>query len=352
MNRGADNVALQKMNYSTPKCLAIAVLVVCSALVPRALAAELNGSAAPTGPLVTRNLYAYYLPFINLSPESSRTVPAGRLRFTMVNSYANTFRWDPGLIRPDLILQTDLENYFLSCQLDGGIGPRLDIGAAICFNIAYGGIFDPLIQGFHGFLNLPNQGRETVSDNRFLVHVENSNGTWMDCDRLRAGLGHVTLRTKFNFLHLHDSLLSLRAALKIPAGASTALFNSGKFDFALHLLADQRLGPFILYLNIGWIYLGKPESLKIFDFRNHLFGYSLCIEWLAASRLSVVTQVDGRTSPYISGEYFLDRHCSTITTGVSLRLDETKALQFSFIEEFFTASSVETGINATLLIDF
>ncbi len=316
--------------------------------------AEAKYLLSAKGPLVTKNLYSYYLPFINLVPESAKTLGAKIVRITIADGYANTFRWDLGLLIEGFIIDTDLEINHVSVDIDYGVVRHIDLGASFSYTVQYGGVLDPLLQAYHKLFGFRNQDREYVEDNRFRLYVENENGVWIDLSEPVYGFGDITLKGKINIFNLREYgfYLAVQPAVKIPVGNRSALLSSGKTDFALNLLAEKLLYKFVLYLNCGWMHLGKPDDLSIFGFNCELFSYAFAVEWILSRAWSLYAQIDGNTSPYSSEHKWLDKHSSTINLGFKTRLSDKYLLQISFAEEFFSFATTDISLQAALSYKF
>ena len=318
----------------------------------QAMPIEQEAAAGAKGPLVTRNLYSYYLPFINLAPEGARNLGAGSFRASVINSYANTFRYDPEKLIDGFFLDTDVENYQLAIDLDFGVFEFLDLGIGFSYLVQYGGILDAPIQAYHHFFGFRNQGRELVADNRFLLKVENEKGIWLNLDEPVYGSGDLTLKGKLGLLELPGSgfYLALQPALKIPVGNTASFLSNGSLDFSVDLLAEMTIWRLVFYLNCGWIHLAKPADLTIFEFYGDLFSYAFAVELILSEAWSLYVQIDGSTSPYRSGHEWLDSPSTTINFGFKTKISKNMLLQCSFAQEFFAFSTTDISVTAGLVL--
>lgn len=305
------------------------------------------------GPLLTNNLYPFYLPFINLLPENAKPLGQGNIRLSISNNYGNTFRLDGDGMADNFLFDVDTESSRTAINFDVGVTNKIDIGLEATYLIQYGGIFDSIIQKFHNFFGVPNAGRNEVENNQFALNVENKNGIWIDMNKPVSGFGDITLKAKFNLSELlkKSLYLSLQPAVKIPVGNSDYLLSSGKFDFALNLLAEKTGNNYGLYINLGWLHLSKPENLYIFEFTENLFSYVLSYEWIVGEDWSIYIQADGSSSPYKSGYHLLDDNSCTINLGFKYKLNENSLIQFAFSEELFTFAATDVSVILALVFN-
>jgi hypothetical protein len=305
------------------------------------------------GPLVTNNLYPFYLPYINLLPEGAEPLGAGRIRLIFSNNYANTFNLDVDGIADGKDFDMDLENLRFSVDFDIGISDRLDLGIETAYVYEYGGIFDSVIQGFHDLFGFSNAGRQKVENNLFNLKYENENGVWIDLHQPAGGLNNITFKAKLNIVNRKDKgfFLALQGAAKMPLGDENYLFSSGEWDFAATLLAEKTGYNYGFYINLGWMHLGKPQNLNIFDFTEDVFSYMICYEWLIRGGWSLYIQADGNGSPYVSGHKRLDDQSGTINLGFKYEIFNSVIIQVSFAEEFFTYATTDISLMTALIIN-
>jgi hypothetical protein len=298
------------------------------------------------GPLLTNNLYPFYMPYINLLPEDAKTLGAGNVRLIVANNYANTFNLDLDGMDDGIEFDMDLESLRVAINLDVGLCDKLDIGLETAYIYEYGGFFDAVIQGFHNFFGFANAGRSKVENNLFHLKFQNANGTWIDLQNPVSGFGDITLKAKLNIINERKKgfFLAIQPAVKIPVGDESLLLSNGKTDWAVNLLAEKTGYNYGVYLNIGWMHVGKPDSLQIFDFTEDLFSYVICYEWLIRGGWSLYIQADGNSSPYMSGHKRLDDQSGTINLGFKYEIAEKTLLQFSFAEEFFTFATTDISV--------
>jgi len=303
------------------------------------------------GPLLTNSIYPFSIPFINPLPESAQTLGEGNKRLVVLSNYGNTFNYDVDGMDNGFQLDMDLENLRILVDFDYGLTENIDIGAEISYNIQYGGFFDPVIQWFHGVFGFPNANRENVQDNLFRLGVKNDQGTWIDISEPTAGLGDILLKGKYR---LYDDsrqglFIGIQPLLKIPLGSEALLLSNGCIDFGVNLLAEKRSSRFSVYINLGWFHVGKPEKLTIFEFNNDLFSYVVGLEYVLNDDWSFYGQIDGNTSPYMSGHNRLDDSNATINVGLKTVITESTLLQVSFSEEFFTFATTDVTLIVAMI---
>jgi len=332
----------------------ILLIFIMFGLVHTAIAIDSTQVSKNKGPLLGSNLYPFYLPFINLHPQRAMTLEAGEILLSFSNNYANTFNWDRDGMDDGFQFDVDVENTRFEIDFNYGITSWLEVGVEGSYVIQYGGVLDPVIRGFHDLFGLANAGRERVTDNLFEITVKNENGTWIELLEPVSGLQDIALKAKLSILRLPKKgfHISAQSAVKIPVGDEEKLLSSGKLDYALNLLVEKTGYNYGVYLNLGWLHLGQPDNLTIFEFKPDLFSYMFSYEWLIRGGWSLYIQADGNTSPFNSGHKRLDHQTGTVSLGFKCFLSSNSMLQFSFSEEFFTFATTDFGVQTGLTFFF
>ncbi len=72
------------------------------------------------------------------------------------------------------------------------------VALRVPFRYQWGGFMDPALNAYHGFLGLPNYGRELFPDNRYALEVGDADGPWWTGrpDRWAAGRPELALRRR------------------------------------------------------------------------------------------------------------------------------------------------------------
>ncbi|MBN2134853.1 MAG: DUF3187 family protein [Acidobacteria bacterium] len=306
------------------------------------------------GPLVSSNIYPFYLPFINLAPDRAKPLGEGNFKITVSNLYGNTFNYDVNGVKDGFQFDMDVEHTRTMFGFDIGITPFLDLGVEAAYVVMYGGIFDPVIQGFHNLFGFPNGGRDNVEDNQFNITIANEKGLWINLQEAVSGINDITLKAKLNLYRSKERglYLALQPAVKIPVGDTDQLLSNGNMDIAVNILAEKNGYNYAAYINAGWMHVAAPENLQIFDFSTDLFSFMLSYEWLVRGGWSAYFQVDGNTSPYISSHKRLDHFTASINLGCKFDLFGNSRLQVSFGEEFFTFATTDIYLNIAMELIF
>lgn len=275
------------------------------------------------------------------------------MRLIFSANYANTFNLDVDGIADGKDFDMDLENLRFAVDFDIGINDKIDLGIEAAYVYEYGGIFDSVIQGFHDLFGFANAGRQQVENNLYRLKYENKNGVWIDLQQPAGGINDIVFKTKLNIVNSKEKgfCLSIQGAAKMPLGDEDYLFSNGSWDFAATILAEKTGYNYGFYINLGWMHIGKPENLTIFDFKEDVFSYMISYEWLIRGGWSLYIQADGNESPYISGHKRLDSQSGTINLGFKCELTESMILQVSFAEEFFTFATTDISLMTALIIN-
>jgi hypothetical protein len=116
-----------------------------------------------------------------------------------------------------------------------------------------------------------------------------------------AGVGDITLRSKFNFLTHPQADLSLGFDLRLPTGDEEDLLGTGAAQAKVYVIASSAGARVSPHLNIGFTLSGSgntdPEYNGIYQPLgiSHEFNYAGGVEFVASPRLTVVGDLIGRT---------------------------------------------------------
>ena len=108
-----------------------------------------------------------------------------------------------------------------------------------------------------------------------------------------TGLGD--LETTLTWLALHERpnrpAIALAGEIKIPTAHSVQI-GTGKADLASYVVASKELGRWDTHANLSYTIVGQPAGQQL----NNLLGYAAAIEYHAAQKWDIVSEVFGNTS--------------------------------------------------------
>ncbi|WP_319563180.1 DUF3187 family protein [Marispirochaeta sp.] len=166
----------------------------------------------------------------------------------------------------------------------------------------YGGLFDPVIEGFHSIFGLPNASREYFPQGRAYTSINNDRGITIEMDGPSVLFGDTEIFGVWTFAHSPCTTWALAWALELPTGISGTPGGNGHIDAGLQLLYERSLGEsFILHAQQGFVVpgellFGSSGSADPFILSQSLLG----LEWLFTDDWSFLGQTRIHTSPLSS----------------------------------------------------
>jgi hypothetical protein len=226
----------------------------------------------------------------------------------------------------------DLESSYLMLRYNYGITSRLELGIQISVLSFNSGILDAGINSYHSIIGTFT-GKELVPNNKYKYTVTGENGVLLSTPP-RTGLGDSTLSAKWNLKSSEENGLSfaLLGLVKVPTGASRYEMSSGKLDGGVGLALKYKRNKIIGYLN-GYA-IGISNSFS--DSGIHLRSYvasTFTLEYLFVPKLSILSQLDLRSSAYGSHTPYLSRPPVLLSFGVNWKVRKSSILQLSFTED-------------------
>ncbi len=285
----------------------LAAFVALLALVPAPGAAAQNLDE----PFALRNQLPLNLLFLDQTPKGTRLLPPGRMRLSVHAAYENTLIASDdlfGLYRQDDFQTLDgkvtrpiLEAiasgtpgrtaYFIDAEvlrtvLDVriGVGRRFEAGIEAPFLLQGAGLFDSAIDSYHSRLGLPDGGRGSFAQDRYVVGLVRD-GETVFLDRAPNGprLGEVVLSGRVAILNGSGRRPGLAASVsvKLPTGSAARLEGSGGTDYGGTVEASERLGRSTLNIGYGYARPGgwalapriRPGALRS-QFGAYVFSLS------------------------------------------------------------------------------
>jgi len=238
-----------------------------------------------------------------LPVESNAVItPAGRLKFSLTQDVASEYTVSKASSEQ---ISLDGESYRWILATRYGIGSRFEVGAEIPYILYGGGFLDSFIVDWHKTFGLPQGGRDSAPKNRLLYSYQKNGVQKLKMDHADSGIGDISLTLGMKLYDTadegsHDSL-ALRAALKLPTGASGSLRGSGSTDFALSLCGSMNnfteWGSLGLFASLGGMTMTRGDVLS--DQQNNLAGFgTFGLGWGPAEWISFKLQLNAHTALY------------------------------------------------------
>lgn len=316
-------------------------------------------SAQSLGPLSGKNLYLPHLAvfsFPGSQPLKNQKGWEWNSQLYWVNEF---FLWgvpDEGaealatVSNPDQYLHLDYESLVWEESLifNGDFG-RLTLTLRL-FSY-FPGIGDPLIEGFHDFLNVPNAGREYFPQNRLYIDLYGTSGPDPSLFAAWAGLGDTDLQFQRTLGAWGAWDFSWTAALSLPTGIR-GLSGSGYPDSGVLLSGLYSGNRNFFHIQSGMVLPGELLLQKDSGLQpswQNLLGW----EFAWQENLSLLAQVHLNTSPinssYARRVLLWDAYAyqvlqTNLKLGLKWRMDKGM-LQFYAEEDPFTHEGADILLN-------
>ena len=326
------------------------------ALLPAAFALlllPLTAYGAAITPFYTQNQSPVALIFGLPAPDDAAILGKGEVSGILAVDVANNFASDTNNNEAILL---DGESYRINLALRYGIAKGIEGGIDIPYVGVGGGVFDHLIEGWHSFFGLPQEGRPNAPRNRLLYTYTNNGQTRLLLNDSGSGLGDIRLSTGvqlYNDERSNPRQVALRGSIKLPTGDSTGLRGSGSTDFALWLTAadDYRLpalGHLTLFGAAGGMAMTDGDVMK--GQQRNLAGFgTLGFGWGPARWIDFKTQLSGHT-PYFQGSELreLARPALQLIVGGTLHFSEKTSLDIGVSEDVAVNTSPDVAFHLAL----
>jgi hypothetical protein len=283
---------------------------------------------------------------------TATVLPAGKLSALLVADMASNNAMD-ATSREQILL--DGESYRFNLAFAYGIAKGFEGGIDIPYVGQGGGIFDSFIIGWHDFFNLPQGGRKGEPHNRLLYSYAKDGENRLRISDSDFGLGDIRLSGGMQLYHdgtENPRAVALRASLKLPTGASSALHGSGSTDFALWLTAsdDHRLplGHFTLFGAAGGMVMSDGDILP--GQQRNLAGFgTFGFGWSPAKWIAFKVQTSGHT-PFFSGSDLreLSESALQLIVGGTLAFSPKTSLDIGVSEDIAVNTTPDVAFHLAL----
>ena len=163
----------------------------------------------------------------------------------------------------ETFLFADTETTRLTVSYLRPFGPKWGVGVEVPFVGHHGGVFDKVIEGFHGAFNFPDLGRNRAPVNRTQLFAGRGGQSRFYDGPLEPSLGDVVIRGFHSPIGETDTApaVGLTGAIKLPTGPASRFAGSGGFDWGVGLSLAKSLGDFRLTFTGGHTWHGKWSGL-------------------------------------------------------------------------------------------
>ncbi len=164
----------------------------------------------------------------------------------------------------ETFLFADTETTRLDVSYLHPFGPKWAVGVEVPFIGHHGGVFDKVIEGFHGAFNFPNLGRNHAPVDRVQLFAARGAQSRFYDGPLEPSLGDLVIRG-FHAPVLEGPdwpAVALTGALKLPTGPASRFMGSGSLDWGLGLSLAKALGDFRLTFTGGHTWHSRWSGLS------------------------------------------------------------------------------------------
>ena len=323
------------------------------------------GRAADDGlddPFPLRNQLPFHLMFLDQTPRAAGFLPRRQARLALHLTYENTlaatddlvslFRQDDFATYDGRVTQPLLETIAAGTPggtafiLDGetlraaiearfGLAERLELGLEIPLLSHGGGFLDPLIDGYHDRLGLPDGGRPAFARDRFRAgYVGDGESFFFDPAPGGVRLGDVSISARAGLTPGRGRWPAITGALtlKLPTGDADRLHGSGSADYAASVQLTRRFARSTWHAGYAHSWLGVWEIAPDLPLRDPRSLFVACAI-PAGERAMVVVQAlrSSGVFPYRPGSD-IGRVAQEIAAGMRHRLPGGTLLEWGFIE--------------------
>lgn len=286
-------------------------------------------AAAQVGPLSITELNPLYSLHYTVRTEAADPVAAGALSASLGVRYTNVFEYE---VQDDLDLRMDVERMINELIVRYGVMDGLEIGGRAALRTDWGGVLDPVIEGFHQAFLLSNGGRGEVPQGEVDLHLVADPDVRIVLPASRGALEDLQLFAKARLLGGERATLSIRAVAKPPTGAATT--SAGGTDWGADLLGRWSGERWHFHGQIGAVRFEPLDALAEYAAPLPIV-WGVGVEHEASGGVSLLGQLlmgDAYYRGFEEGE--LDRAPINIAGGVVVRPADEWRVEFSFTEDF------------------
>jgi hypothetical protein len=297
------------------------------------------------GPLPVRNNEPVNSLFLLPVPLQASVLAPKKQVFDFQLDAPNNF-----LILPGSGYYTDFEDQRFTFAYTRGIGQGGELSLRVPYVSRNGGIFDGLINGWHGLFNFYGGGRGDFENDQFRFDLRDGQTGTILSQRTSgtSGFGDIVLEYRRSLTPSSPGFddktgapdprrvsISTRVLLKFPTGSARNLLGSGGTDFGLGFAVSAR--PFrrvAFHGNLTSVWHGKTEIDGLRN-RSASVHSMIAVEWLLDGRTSFLAQTDDNPAPHQTGVQYADRERRMFTFGFWRQINPRQNLFLSLGENDF-----------------
>ena len=210
------------------------------ALVLAALFGSCSSQPTFRGPMRVRNQHPAQLTVLEMTPQGAEPLPPQSAQVYLDAAYTSLFLTGQG---NGNTFQMDGEILRLAPGVKVGYGSGIEMQVELPVAITGGGFLDTFIVNWHDIWGLPDQGRETTPQNRYIVQATRQGQVAYEMDNSSLALMDIPLVLTWDFLPVTEERpygLGVRGGIELPTGDQDRGFGNGGLDYALGLVGEYR----------------------------------------------------------------------------------------------------------------
>ncbi len=308
---------------SWPTARRAALVALCVLIAPqgsRAAPWRVDPDRHDRSPLAIHDVFLLGAPVLRLEPRNPEAATAGswswRAALSAANSYSRSeaveaalevrgsreplaFEELRGFPSPDgeptrFLVDGEVER--LALALDRALPRGWQVGVALPLFETGGGFFDGVIEDYHDTFGFPQQGRDGLPRDAFLLYLKGPGDELYLTTEPGSGIGEPILAVVRAFARRPLGMdVALRGAIKLPTSSGGSFHGTGSLDVGLETHARRCSGVWCGHGSVGLYRLGDWELIAL-DERTVLAG-ALGAQLLLPDGHSLLAQVMCESEP-------------------------------------------------------
>ncbi|UCF67932.1 MAG: DUF3187 family protein [Acidobacteriota bacterium] len=307
----------------------------------------------PSAPLPARHYHPIQLVFLGLPVDSARLTAGGSWELSFAWAETNTLASTSA--RSETPLFFDLETSRLAFGLRYGVSERWELSAELPFIYRWGGFLDPIIEEVESAVDRLNPKRVDGPENVVRFVLARGSTPIFAFDDNEFGLGDTTLAARVRLAHVVSAreratgttLVSARAAVKLPTGDEDELLGSGELDVGLGIDLTREWSRWALYASAAVIVPGNPDWLVLETDPFWTAGTGFEYRW--SPRSSLLAQLAHYQSAFDEGALELTQDTYELGLGVNIDLGGRLMLQVGGIENLTVRPAADISLITRLI---
>ncbi len=243
------------------------------------------------GPLAVRNQHPFALTLHHPRPRRAAILSPGRTAAALDLAYSSIHEIHGG---PGQLVYMDGETARLAARVRQGVGVNTDVELEVAALYATSGFLDSLIEGFHRWTGLPNQGRDDFERDQFEMRLRRNGNLLFDVEEDEVHLADLSL-TVSHALRLEDPAgpgVLVRGAVELPTGSVSEGAGNGGVDYALGIVGERTRGRWTYFGAFDWLDADTPDSFAAAGVSvSRILSTSAGIEYRWSDTLSLLGEL-------------------------------------------------------------